>query len=444
MNRPETTNIQSLREMSDSHVGLNRQSIGDCRAILLKIFEGYAGTAGVRLWDDELIVGDDDADFNLIIKTPFVLSEILSNHSFSDLAEAYLHDEIAGEGDMEKAFEILDFLQERQFSLKEKIWLRLMVSKMGRNARTKNKKSRPDRVRLSNSRASIAHHYDVHNDFYELFLDQEMVYSCAYFADDEQSLGQAQKDKLDYICRKLRLVPGDKLLDIGCGWGGLGIWAATYYGAHVHGITLSEEQCSYANARIRKLGLEHQVKFELLDYRDLDNDDYDKIVSVGMFEHIGLDNFPAYFSTVSRLLKPGGLFLNHGITNDTGWRDTPSTRFINTYIFPDGELARISEVTSAMEEQSLEILDVEALRPHYAMTLRHWIKRLESHQEKAVAIAGKRTYRLWQLYMAGSAHYFTKGSTGVYQVLACNSRQPWPLPLRRNRLYEGIPETLRR
>jgi cyclopropane-fatty-acyl-phospholipid synthase len=276
----------------------------------------------------------------------------------------------------------------------------------------------------------------VGNDFYRLWLDPEMVYSCAYFRDSTQGLAAAQRDKLDYLCRKLRLEPGQRLLDIGCGWGALLIWAAKHYGARAHGITLSQQQHDYANERVRLEGLEGQVSVEMRDYRDLVPEaEYDRVVSVGMFEHIGLRNFATYFATIRRVLKKGGLFLNHGITSDNRWRRTPLTRFINRYIFPDGELTRISDVCAAMERAGFEILDVESLRRHYALTLRRWITALESSHRSAVKTSSESLFRLWRLYMAGSAHYFTEGSINVYQVLAGYSHAPLATPLRREDLY---------
>ncbi|MAM70662.1 MAG: cyclopropane-fatty-acyl-phospholipid synthase [Gammaproteobacteria bacterium] len=427
-----------LSDQTNENEDIHKHLIEPCKNILLKVFDGYKGHVSIKLWNNEIIVGAEDASSSLVIKTPRILVDIMSKNSFIKLAEAHLRNELSAEGDIERIFDLLDFLQERKFSLSEKAQLFRMLLKVKRCVITGENPVGKNLSRRINSRSSISHHYDVHNDFYSLFLDTEMVYSCAYFENYEekkQSLDKAQQDKLEYICKKLRLKKGEKLLDIGCGWGGLAFWAARHYGVQVHGVTLSQEQLDYATQRAKKLNLDQLTKFELKDYRELDEDEYDKIVSVGMFEHIGIANFSNYFATVSRLLKNGGLFLNHGITNDTGWRDTPSTRFINTYIFPDGELARVSDVTAAMENQSLEILDVEALRPHYALTLRHWIRNLERNKKKAIAIAGERIYRLWQLYMAGSAHNFTKGSTGLYQILASKNRQPWPLPLRREDLY---------
>ncbi len=432
----EKSNMDVSSQLVDMHrFPLENKNLCSFRNVLQIIFKEYRGPVAIRLWNDELVIGESDATFTLVFRQSYPLKELLLNRNLNRLAEAHLCGDVDGEGDLEKLFELIDYLQARKFSLFERSKIFRLASVINRD-NNKSQSSKAGSRRSSNSRKSISHHYDVHNDFYRLFLDPEMVYSCPYFSEQNQPLAEAQRDKLDYICRKLRLAEGQKLLDIGCGWGGLAFWAARNYGVEVHAITLSQEQYNYAVARSRELGLEGQVKFELRDYRDLDGDEqYDRIVSVGMFEHIGIANFPVYFRTVWRLLKPDGLFLNHGITNDTGWLDTPVTRFINEHIFPDGELARVSDVTAAMEKQSLEILDTEALRPHYAMTLRHWVNRLEAARDKAVRLVGYPTYRLWCLYMTGSAHYFTQGSTGLYQILACKSRKPWSLSLRRDDLY---------
>ncbi|GMQ88419.1 MAG: class I SAM-dependent methyltransferase [Gammaproteobacteria bacterium] len=409
------------------------------KKILLGLMGGYSGPVAVRLWNGETIIGKPGAPCTLVFNHPWALRDLILHRDLIRLAEDHLAGAIDVEGDMESLFSLTDFLLNAGWPLKQRLaalwnaW-QLPSGHFHENSREVS----AGHSARHNSKRSIAHHYDVSNDFYHLWLDPEMVYSCAYFKDSEQSLARAQQDKLDYICRKLRLEPGQTLLDIGCGWGALIRWAARHYGVQAHGITLSEEQYRYALRRIRAEGLEGQVTVELRDYRDLpDQPQYDRVVSVGMFEHIGRKNFDAYFRTAKRALKPGGLFLNHGITNDTGWRKTPLTRFINRYIFPDGELARISDVNDAMEKAGFELLDVESLRRHYALTLRRWVKSLEMHKTLAVRAAGDKIYRLWRLYMAGSAYYFTQGNINVYQVLVGHVGQPLPIPLRRDDLYRS-------
>src|ERR1700742_304544 len=288
------------------------------------------------------------------------------------------------------------------------------------------------------NREAIHFHYDVSNEFYALWLDRAMVYSCAYFESPEVGLDAAQQAKLEHICRKLSLRPGEKFLDIGCGWGALVIHAARNYGVRAHGVTLSAQQLKIAQERIDEAGLSDRVTVELLDYRDLPGESqYDKIASVGMFEHVGLKNLPVYFATVHRLLKPRGLFLNHGITHDCeGWESTISTQFINRYVFPDGQLDTISNVQRVMEHEKFEIFDVEGLRPHYAMTLRHWVARLEANRALALQHVNEATYRVWRLYMAACALQFESGEIGIYQVLASKRDGGVPdLPLTRRHLY---------
>jgi cyclopropane-fatty-acyl-phospholipid synthase len=285
------------------------------------------------------------------------------------------------------------------------------------------------------NRANIQHHYDVSNAFYRLFLDQRLVYSCAYFHTPEDSLDTAQAQKLDHICRKLRLQPGERFLDIGCGWGALVLWAAERYGVNATGITLSQNQHDHVKEQIAARGLQDRVRVELRDYLDLPEDVlYDKIASVGMFEHVGVSRFPRYFGKIRRVLKPGGFVLNHGITHN--WVDTRSLGsgmgdFIEEYVFPGGELTHVSRVVEAMALEGLEVVDAEALREHYARTLWHWVERLESNAEAARAEAGDERYRVWRIYMAGSAHGFDRGWLSLWQLLAGkplpDGRLPHPL-----------------
>ncbi len=417
----------------------NEQTIAAAgHQILKQILANYQGSVVVKLWNGELVAGHPDAPCTVIFNQPSVLRQLVLYRNIVHLAEDYLAEEVDIEGDVECLFDLVSYMQNLVLSWSTRLRLLRQAFRLPRHHREKSAQAiRAGNAQRRNTKQSIAYHYDVGNDFYRLWLDREMVYSCAYFSGDDQALDDAQQDKLDYICRKLRLTPGETLLDIGCGWGALVCWAARQYGVKAHGITLSEQQFAYAKERISKEGLEDQVTVELRDYRDLPGDThYDRVVSVGMFEHIGVANFPLYFATINRVLAPGGLFLNHGITNDTGWQDTPITRFTNSYVFPDGELARIGDVITAMENAGFEIIDVEGLRRHYAMTLRCWVKALEANKARAVDIVGEATYRVWRLYMEGSAYYFNEGSINVFQVLAGHDREPLTVGLRRDELYE--------
>jgi cyclopropane-fatty-acyl-phospholipid synthase len=290
----------------------------------------------------------------------------------------------------------------------------------------------------------ISFHYDVGNDFYRLFLDAQMIYSCAYFAGENDSLDQAQTNKLDMICRKLRLKPGDRFLDIGCGWGGLVCHAAKHYGVKAHGITLSEAQLVLARERVSAQGLEGSVTLEIRDYADL-QDTYDKIASIGMYEHIGIANIPAYLNHVRAHLAGGGLFLNHGITRrakrhrnwgKSSFRSRPEQRALQQYIFPGGELDDIGNTVAALERAGFEVHDVEGWRWHYTQTTRIWCERLYARRAEAEAMVGAPTVRIWLAYLAGCSLAFERGSARIFQTLS--SRGPKgkpPLPLTRADLY---------
>lgn len=274
---------------------------------------------------------------------------------------------------------------------------------------------------------NISFHYDVSNDFYALWLDQRRVYSCAYFLQPDDSLEAAQEHKLEHICRKLDLKAGERFLDIGCGWGGLILWAARHYGVHATGITLSRSQYDYVQAQILAQGLGNLCRVHLMDYRDVpEAESFDKIASVGMFEHVGRKNLLHYFDKIYRLLKPGGLVLNHGITLaglDNDGLGSGISEFIEEFVFPGGELMHVSRVIEAMARQHLECWDTECLRPHYAKTLWHWVNRLEARQHEAKQLVGEDRYRVWRIYMAGSAHAFERGWLSIFQILGAK-----PLP----------------
>jgi len=288
--------------------------------------------------------------------------------------------------------------------------------------------------RMRGNQSNIAHHYDVSNAFYRTWLDARMVYSCAYFRTWEDSLDDAQAQKLDHICRKLRLAPGERFLDIGCGWGALIFWAAENYGVHATGITLSRNQYEHVTAQIAARNLAGRVQVELVDYADLpDIEAYDKIASVGMFEHVGPRNYGRYFGKIRRLLVPGGFVLNHGITHNALTQKSLGSgmgEFVEEYVFPGGELAHVSRVIEGLAAQGLEVIDGEALREHYAKTLWHWVDRLESNADAVRHEVGEEKFRVWRIYMAGSAHAFDRGWMSLWQLLAgkplADGRLPHP------------------
>jgi cyclopropane-fatty-acyl-phospholipid synthase len=294
----------------------------------------------------------------------------------------------------------------------------------------------PQRWRQSRRRAaeSIRFHYDRSNDFYRLFLDEQMVYSCAYWESPQVSLDAAQAAKLDLICRKLNIQPGDSFLDIGCGWGALVRHAARQYGARAEGCTLSPSQQQYAIGRAGSEGLQERVQVRLQDYRELSGR-YPRIASVGMFEHVGRRRLPIYFRRVHALLQEGGLFLNHGIIRPQGVTDDAETFYLQHEIFPGGELTSLSEVIRIAEEAGFEVLDVENLRPHYALTCQAWVRRLQERAAECRALVGERTWRAWLLYLAGSAANFDSGHTDIHQILMARRGSRTQRPLHRAAMY---------
>ncbi|MEZ6043442.1 MAG: cyclopropane-fatty-acyl-phospholipid synthase family protein [Planctomycetaceae bacterium] len=290
----------------------------------------------------------------------------------------------------------------------------------------------------------IQFHYDVSNDFYKLFLDEQMVYSCGYFHHWEESLEKAQVNKLDMICRKLQMKPGERYLDIGCGWGALICHAAKNYGVIAHGITLSEEQLSLTLQRIREMGLEGRVTAELKDYAYVEGP-FDKISSIGMVEHVGIDNMAGYMAKVSSLLPDRGMFLNHGITRpakatDKAFRkQSPERRLLAKYIFPGGELDHLGHMTQCLESNGFDVHDVEGWRDHYSLTCRHWCQRLEANRDEAIRLIGYEKYRMWTLYLAGCVFALGDGGARIYQTVSTRhgSRGLSGMPCTRQHLYEN-------
>jgi len=416
-----------------------------------RLFRDFEGNLSIKLWDGSAIYTgtEKSATVTLAFHSPAAFSRIVLGRDILYLAECYFNGIVDVEGDIYEALDIRHYLSSIRLSFREKLYLAIKLLPL--QARHKSacsdisesppgtlRKHFRDRSTKAFNKAAVAYHYDVSNDFYRLWLDEQMVYSCAYYEDKTDRLERAQRNKLDHICRKLRLRRDEKLLDIGCGWGALMFWAAEHYGVNCHGITLGQEQYEYVKKQIVSKKLQQRVSVELLDYRELSGTNiYDKVVSVGMFEHVGLKNMKQYFSIAHRLLKPGGLFLNHGIAIDTqGWRKSVGTEFINRYVFPDGQLDTVSNIQKIMEDVGFEIHDVENLRSHYALTLREWVKRLQSRHEEALHCVSEATYRVWKLYMAACAEQFEEGGIAVFQVLI-SKREPYanPVPLTRHDLY---------
>ncbi|MET9869486.1 cyclopropane-fatty-acyl-phospholipid synthase family protein [Streptomyces sp. NPDC006386] len=269
-------------------------------------------------------------------------------------------------------------------------------------------------------RRAISHHYDVGNDFYEIVLGPSMVYSCAYWPAPDSTLEQAQRDKLELVCRKLGLKPGQRLLDVGCGWGSMAIHAAREHGVSVVGVTLSQEQAAYARKRVADEGLTDKVEIRVQDYRDVRDGPYDAVSSIGMAEHVGADRYLEYAADLYDLLKPGGRLLNHQIARRPQRDESTYSvdAFIDSYVFPDGELQPVGSTVTLLERAGFEVRDVESIREHYALTLRQWVARLEADWQRAVRLTSPGRARVWRLYMAASALAFEHNRIGVNQVLA--------------------------
>jgi cyclopropane-fatty-acyl-phospholipid synthase len=368
----------------------------------------------VQLWDGTQWEPEPGqfCRFTWRIHDPGVLRTLIGSASQVSLGEAYIHGDFDIDGNIEAVFPLATYVTQRRWSVREKLHLgRLALALSHGGLRMHGADLHGPPHSKQRDHRAISYHYDVSNDFYALWLDPNMVYSCAYFSTPACSLEDAQVEKLDYICRKLRLQSGERLLDIGCGWGGLLIHAVRQYGVRAMGITLSSQQLEFARQRIEREGLSGQCEVRLLDYRDVDEPGgFDKLVSIGMIEHVGASNLPEYFERAFRLLRPGGVFLNHGIGR-AGNRPAPERpTFTDVYVFPDGELVPISASLRAAEESGFEVRDVESLREHYAASLGPEIgsscRRSAAHRRRSevshlAAVPGG-VGALFSLWQAGS------------------------------------------
>ncbi len=407
--------------------------------------------ASVRLWDGSRhpLGRNVTSDLSIAINSPGALTSMVRWPSLDRLIRHYAHGRIDVEGGS-----ILDLGErlsgkETRKQLKKVNKLALLkeaapllfgqsdnpnASRGYEGDEVGTRKSNRDDTRY------IQFHYDVSNDFYRLFLDEAMIYTCAYFTDWSNSIDQAQQDKLEMICRKLRLKAGDRMLDIGCGWGGLICYAAQHYNVQAVGVTLSQEQYDLAKETIAKLGLADKVEVRLQNYLDL-NESFDKISSIGMYEAIGVKAYPTYFGKIRSLLAEDGLFLNHGITRrgkrkKTGFAKRPEQRALLKYIFPGGELDDIGNTVQHMEIAGFEVHDVEGWREHYELTTKLWCERLTARRDEAIAIVGPETYRIWVAYLAGCSLAFKRGSARIFQTVASKSAKgASPLPPTRADLY---------
>ena len=394
----------------------------------------------VELWDGTGLDPEPGqfCRFTWRINHPGALRAALRFNRQVALGEAYTFGDFDITGDVLACFAVADYLAGKNWSTAEKLYLGRLLMRLPPVARdVEGTRLRGRLHSKQRDRQAIQFHYDVSNDFYRLWLDPAMVYSCAYFRSAGDSLATAQQQKLDYICRKLRLQRGERLLDIGCGWGGLILHAAQNYGVRAVGITLSEQQLPLARRRIEEAGLSSLCEVQLLDYRDAAQlGEFDKISSVGMVEHVGRAQLPEYFERVFRLLKPCGVFLNHGIGRSGSVTTPEGPSFIKTYVFPDSELVPISAMVGAAEGVGFEVRDVENLREHYYLTLCRWLRGLEANESRACDLIGDLKYRTWYLYLAGCAYYMQVGEMNLYQTLLIkNKNGRSSLPLTRQDWY---------
>ena len=385
---------------------------------------------------DGSAMGPTDAKTTIVIRSDHALKHIVRAPGELGVARAYVSGALDVEGDLWGFVDLQDLLPDVQFSPRETARL---LRLLGPDAILHPPAIPAEEVSIGgplgrhtrrSDAEAISHHYDVGNEFYRLVLGPSWTYSCAVFTSAEDSLEQAQAQKYDLIARKLGLQPGMRLLDVGCGWGGMALHAAQHYGVDVVGITISEEQAQMARARVAEAGLADRVDIRIQDYRDLDDGPFDAISSIGMFEHVGADHLRRYFELLHGLLVPGGRLLNHQI----GRRPGPATKlrhgertavhrrgFVHRYVFPNGELHEIGALVNGIQRSGFEVRHVESLREHYALTLRHWVNNLDANWPRAVALVGEGRARVWRLYMAGSSSQFRKGTIEIHQVLATKS-----------------------
>lgn len=366
------------------------------------------------------------SDIRIEIRSSRAMAAMLASPGQLGLARAYVDGDVEVEGDIFTALERLGSVRIRQVSVQDK----LRVLQEYAPLVLKRPRIPPEEIKLSGGRhgkrrdaEAISHHYDVSNDFYRMVLGPSMAYTCAVYPNADASLEEAQEEKLDLVCRKLDLQPGMRLLDVGCGWGGMVRHATEHYGVKAIGVTLSQPQAVWGQRVLEQQGLTSQSEVRFGDYRDVQEAGFDRVSSIGLTEHIGKQNYPDYFSFLRSKLLPGGRLLNHSITRSDAKQSTTVKRgFINRYIFPDGEMTHVGHLVDQMERARLEVQHEENLRAHYAMTLRDWSKNLTDNWDAAIEGVGIRKARVWRLYLAGSRYGFVTDSIQLHQVLSTRNR----------------------
>jgi cyclopropane-fatty-acyl-phospholipid synthase len=399
----------------------------------------------VRFWDGSTWEPEagQSAQFSIVLQHPGALRKMFWPPDGTAFAEAYAYDDFDIEGDIYAFFRFIAYLIAQKRTLWEKLRRGMALLSLPSQGRPRDHGHQPIQLKgakhsLERDRQVIGYHYDLSNDFFSLWLDKDLLYTCAYFLNPDEELETAQTRKMDYICRKLRLRPGERLLDIGCGWGAFIQHAAQHYGVEAIGVTLSQRQVELANERIRKAGLADRCRVEYRDYREInDPKGFDKIACIGMLEHLGESMMPIFFQGAWNLLRPGGVFLNHGLTLRGNTPYPRWTTFARKYVFPDGELRPVNVTLRSAEDVGFEVRDVESLRDHYAITLGHWVSRLEARREEVVKATSDVTYRIFRLYLAGARQGMKNGVYNIHQSLLAKPREGEAgLPLTRADWYQ--------
>jgi len=389
---------------------------------LFKVVLGHDMPVGVEFWDGSRL-GPTESPARVVVRSPDALRRILYSPNELGFARAYVWGDADIEGDIYAAVRLMADVAPDDLRIGLRPLLSTVRAAFELGVIGRPLPAPPEEVRLRGrlhskrrDASAVSHHYDVSNDFYRLFLGSTMTYSCARFVEAGNDLDTAQTAKYDLICRKLGLERGMRLLDVGCGWGGMVMHAARTYGVEAVGITIARQQHELASKRVAEAGLAGQVEIRLQDYRDLHAETFDAISSIGMFEHVGLDRMAEYFTVLHAVLRDRGRLLNHAISTPNGSRYS-NRSFLARYVFPDGELQDVGTVVKAMQQAGFELRDVESMREHYALTLRQWVANLEANWDEAVRIVGERRARVWRLYMSGSAVSFENNDVAIHQAL---------------------------
>jgi cyclopropane-fatty-acyl-phospholipid synthase len=420
------------------------------RQLLSHAREQLGLDVGFILWDGSTVPADlTPGAFSVVLADEGVVAALIRRPNLETLGNLWVSKRIElRNGTLFDLASVRPRVRSKQFlkAINKRQWFStlakfLLVPRGGPWPLETQPGERPSDGSAAENKKNIAYHYDVSNAFYELWLDKEMVYTCAYCTDWANDIDRMQQDKLEMICRRLRLKPGERLLDMGCGWGALSIYAAQHYGVTAYAVTLAEQQVEYGQAKVKRLGLQDKVRIELKDYATVEGT-FDKVAAIGMQEHVGIANYPKYYGTVQRVLKQDGLFLHHAITrpakrDDRSFRrKRPEAALITKYIFPGGELDHIGNTVTMLERNGFEVHDVENWREHYQRTCRHWHDRLLANYDASVKEVGEVKTRMWLAYLAGVSIAFERNTLGLFQTLASKKRRgPSGLPPTRADLY---------